>query len=242
METRGHLSDLNQRFKSVLNPSPGEIHYLWWYMQGSIMNPDVRDALRKAWGMCERHAWLALTLEATLRHGFLMGPAIVYEELMIRAARIITQPGPFGGLRRVIALKNHGVCLMCEMGLGPHSRGFASPEVMAKVADIREMEKFVSATRPFWEEAVCGICAGNCSPVRCRPHLLKEIISGQGEHLPSTKKLVKKVSEQIARYSRSFVWEHRGTETIADRASLISAVGWLSGWRPFLELFYEGQG
>ena len=37
--------------------SVGEIHYLYWYIQGSIMFPEIRRDLRKAWGFCERHAW-----------------------------------------------------------------------------------------------------------------------------------------------------------------------------------------
>lgn len=40
--------------------SGGEIHYLWWFIQGSIMNPDTRYKLRDSWGLCERHAWGAI--------------------------------------------------------------------------------------------------------------------------------------------------------------------------------------
>jgi hypothetical protein len=39
-------------------PSSDEIRFLWWFIQGSTMNPSTRDRLRKAWRLCERHAWL----------------------------------------------------------------------------------------------------------------------------------------------------------------------------------------
>jgi hypothetical protein len=41
----------------------GEIHYLYWFIQGGIMNVDTRWALRRAWGFCARHAWAALAVE-----------------------------------------------------------------------------------------------------------------------------------------------------------------------------------
>jgi hypothetical protein len=46
----------------------GEIHYLWWFIQGSIMEPEMRGRLRRTWG--------ALAVEAAYRHGYLHGPAV----------------------------------------------------------------------------------------------------------------------------------------------------------------------
>jgi hypothetical protein len=37
--------------------SEGEIHFHYWFIQGSIMIPETRCRLRRAWGLCERHAW-----------------------------------------------------------------------------------------------------------------------------------------------------------------------------------------
>lgn len=236
MESKAHLSTESNPPDHFLHPSSGEIHYIWWYMQGSIMNPDVRNALRRAWGLCERHAWLALSIEASLRHCFFMGPVIVYEDLMERAHRIVTEKGPWGGLRRVMAFRARGMCLMCEMGLGPHSRGFASPEVIAKAIEVKELKKFAQQTRPYWEETVCGVCAGNRNRARCRPHLVEELMKGRKVNLLEQRELVTSITKRISVYSRAFVWEHRGTDTIADRAALISAVGWTSGWHPLLHL------
>jgi len=45
----------------------------------------------------------------------------------------------------------------------------------------------------------------------------------------------------VTRFGRSFRWELRGTDTGEDRAALISAVGWCSGWRPLLSIVESGQ-
>jgi hypothetical protein len=35
-----------------------EVRRLWWWFQdGSIMSPRIRQQLRHAWGFCPRHAW-----------------------------------------------------------------------------------------------------------------------------------------------------------------------------------------
>jgi len=72
-----HASPLRAVPTEAWQLSDGEIHYLWWYMQGSIMDPGVRQRLRRAWGMCGRHAWGALAVETAFRPGFLHGPALL---------------------------------------------------------------------------------------------------------------------------------------------------------------------
>ena len=49
---------------SRIQLSDGEIHYLYWFIQGSIMVPNIRRRLRRAWGFCERHAWGYILVEA----------------------------------------------------------------------------------------------------------------------------------------------------------------------------------
>src|ERR1051326_7436645 len=59
----------------------GEVHFLWWFIQGSIMDIDVCRNLRRAWGLCARHTCAWLVVDAAFRHGFLHGPAVVYADL-----------------------------------------------------------------------------------------------------------------------------------------------------------------
>jgi len=46
--------------------SDGAVHFFYWFIQGSIMFPDTRDALRGSWGFCERHAWACLSASREL--------------------------------------------------------------------------------------------------------------------------------------------------------------------------------
>jgi len=217
-------------------PSGGEIHYLWHYIQGSIMSPDVRLNLRGAWGFCERHAWIALLVEASFRHGFMMGPAILYEDLMDSAAQTLGRRGPLKDWRFLNRIRDKCPCLMCDMDLGPGTKGSGRKDLTARGRDTTELCRLAEMSRPYWEKTVCGRCLGNGAWYRCRPHLLEDAANGPVENLSSHRAHIQKMRHHMALYSRSFAWEHRGTATDEDKASLISAVGWCSGWRPFISI------
>lgn len=95
----------------------GEIHYLYWFMQGGIMNVDTRWALRRAWGFCARHAWAALAVEMAFRSDYLLGPAILWVDLLERC---------------LIAwrLRPTGSCTICNMGIYWATKGAAKTEVL----------------------------------------------------------------------------------------------------------------
>jgi len=95
-----------------LRPSPGEVHFLWFFIQGSIMVPDTRAQLRRAWGMCRRHSFTLLAVEAAFRHGYLHGPALLYEDLMERALAAFNLRGPLQEIRVAHRLRDTGPCLM----------------------------------------------------------------------------------------------------------------------------------
>jgi len=216
--------------------SNGEIHYLWWYIQGSIMNPHVRYQLRKNWGFCQRHAWGAILVEASFRHGHMHGPAIVYEDILGIAASAMDVKGPFINLRLPVSLRDRGPCLMCNMGLGPESRGAASPDLVTRGQDATELRVFARTTRAHWEKNVCGRCLGNEARPRCRRHLIEDASRGMVNRFSQHRDLIDYMFEQITLYARSFRWEFQGTETEENKAALISAVGWCSGWQLFLPI------
>lgn len=220
--------------------SDGEIHYLWWFIQGSIMDPGTRWRLRRAWGLCERHAWGALAAEAAFRPNFLHGPAILYEDLLERALHAFELRGPWQTRRLAWGLRVTGPCLMCEMGLGPASRGTARAEIIERGRDSSAIRAFADRTREHWWKGVCGRCLGGGSAPRCRPHLLEAASRGSVIDLPEQRALVEHTLQRLAFYCRSFVWDHRNTETEEDRAALISAVGWCTGWRGLLVIFLVG--
>lgn len=216
--------------------SGGEIHYLWWFIQGSIMFPHTRFQLRKAWGFCERHAWGAILVEASFRHGYMHGPAILYEDLLGPAVQAANLQGPLKNLRLLKNLRNKGPCIMCEMNLGPETRGAASADIVERGRDLKELRVFAQRTKTYWEKTICGRCLGNGSWLRCRRHLIEDASKGAMGSLLPHHDLLDYILQQITLYSRSFRWEFHGTDTEENKAALVSAVGWCSGWQPLLAI------
>ncbi|OGG49419.1 MAG: hypothetical protein A3F84_23680 [Candidatus Handelsmanbacteria bacterium RIFCSPLOWO2_12_FULL_64_10] len=222
--------------RCTVNPplSAGEVHFLWWFIQGSVMQPETRRRLVLGWGMCERHAFGALAAEAAFRHGYLHGPAILYEDLMKRAAHALDAAGPMAGARAVRRLRSRAVCLMCELRYGPDSQGFISAERLAAGRDPSSVRDFLGRSERYWRVAVCGRCAVTGAAARCRLHLLGDLRSDPQVPFAPHRVLVEKILARVRRYSHSFCWEARGTDTEEDRAALVSAVGWCGGWRALL--------
>jgi hypothetical protein len=221
--------------------SPGEVAFLRSFVQGSIMIIETRARLRQAWGMCQRHGVGALCAEAAWRHGYLHGPAIMYADLMGRAVRAFGARGPAlrGQLR--YRLRERGLCLMCDLGFGPQSQGFITPDVLATGRNPRYLTEFMRSTEPHWAKSICGTCAGDGAAPRCRMHLLEALRSDAVVDLTAQRALVERIYHHVERFSRSFGWDERGTETAADRAALVSAAGWCAGWGALLALARAGS-
>jgi hypothetical protein len=220
----------------VWDLSDGEIHYLYWFIQGSIMVPDIRWRLRYAWGMCERHAWEALAVETAFRPTFLHGPAVLYQDLMERAQAAFKLVGPRKVLRLARALRPTGPCMMCEMGYGPGQLASASRDLIEEGRSLDHLRAISARTEAHWRRDVCGHCLRDGSTPRCRPHLRQEARHGALLDVARQRALVDDILKRLAIYSRSFVWGFHHTQTDDGRASLISAVGWCSGWRTLFRL------
>ena len=113
--------------------SPGEIHFLWWFIQGSIMYPSTRDRLRRAWGLCERHAWGFMSVDASFRGGYLHGPAGLYEDLMGRAFTAMDVNALMSPGRMLRKLREKEPCIMCEGQYGPDTKGAVNADRVKKV-------------------------------------------------------------------------------------------------------------
>ena len=219
--------------------SPGEIHFLWWFIQGSIMNPSTRQRMRKAWGFCERHAWGWMIVEASFRSGYMHGPALLYEDLMRAALNAFQLNGPaqHGRLRR--RLRDKGPCLMCEEGYGPHSKGIVKEKIVRQGRDLGELLRLAKRTEPYWRDTICGRCAGTASTLRCRQHLIEDESSRLAGEMSVHRSSVTYIFDHLVKYARSFQFEFQGSQTEEDTAALISAVGWCSGWRLLLSIMGE---
>lgn len=213
-----------------------EIYFLWWFSQGGIMEPDLRRRLRRGWGMCARHAVGYLAVEASMRHGYMHGPTILYEDLMRRAMTVLRAGGALQALRISARLRRAGPCLLCDMG---YERERAAPSfAVAEVEqgrDVSYLRDLALESRPYWQPAVCGRCSGDRGTARCREHLLEDL-GTRGLDLTVQRDLADGITRHLMSYGRSFRWQHRGTETEEDRAALIAAAGWCSGWAGLLEV------
>ena len=216
--------------------SSGEIHYLYWHIQGSIMVPEIRHALRRAWGFCERHAWASILVETGFRHDFMFGPAILYEDILSLAISAFNFHGPLKNLRLRRNLREKGACIMCEGDYGPETEGMASEDIIEKGGNPSHLRSFALRTRKYWEKTVCGRCLGNESLLRCRCHLVQDSSKGLIAEISLHRNMIEHIFEHIGHYHRSFLWDFRGTGTEEDQAALISAVGWCSGWGPLLSI------
>jgi hypothetical protein len=229
--------------ESEFRLSDGEVHYLYWFIQGSIMVPDIRHRLRRAWGFCERHAWAYVLVEAAFYRGYMHGASLLYEDLLTPALSMSRIRGPVKNWRLVRNLRLKGPCPMCKMGFGPQSKGIVSADLIEKGRDVTELSALARKTEKYWQRAVCGRCAKNGSAQRCRRHLIEDASQGLIDTLSTHNSLVEYIFYHLSRYHRSFRLEFQGTQTDEDIAALISAVGWCSGWRIFLSISAtEGEG
>ncbi|WP_322061655.1 hypothetical protein [Paraburkholderia sp. J63] len=222
---------------SALALSDGEVDFLWWFIQGSIMDADVRARLYAHWGMCARHALAFFCVEAAFRPHLIHGSTILYNELMRRAAHLMDGHGlysvaPAGMTRH--RLRPSGPCHMCSLGYGPASSGNAPPERLAQGRDLANARAFASENRDGWLPHICGQCAGNGSGVLCRPHLIAAMEHDGATVLRHHGETVSRIAGHLGRFEHAFRWDSRGTDTAEDRGALIAAIGWCSGWGEIL--------
>lgn len=222
--------------------SGGEVNFLWWFMQGSVMDAEVRARMRAAWGLCERHTAAWLLVESAFHHRYLHGPAVFYSDLMERAQRALEparprsmrEPGCHALARR---LASRAACHLCEMNMGPSSEGYIPATRLRAGRDPVPLRAFMQETERHWRAHVCRLCDGSGGSLRCRAHLCAELRSGASSDIEAQRRHVAELAHHMKRYDDSFRWEHRGSETPADRAALIGAAGWSGGWRGLLSVF-----
>lgn len=214
--------------------SDGELHYLWWFIQGSFMRPDVRRRLWDGWGFCQRHSCGLLVIESALRGDWLHASTILYADIMRRAQeRLKAGRRENAMLHRSLMPRRR--CLVCDLGFGPRSTGYAPERLLVRGRDTSNLRDFANQTASHWKEAVCGMCVGSADHDHlCRPHLLSQLSRGQVKEIEAEGEFVRHLAEHLKAYDCSFGMEYRGTETLEDKAALIGAAGWCSGWGQLL--------
>jgi hypothetical protein len=220
--------------------SPGEAHYFYWFIQGGIMSIGTRRALRRGWGLCERHAWGALSVEMSFRSRYLLGPAILYEDLLNRCVGLIPRRGPFRARRFKRHLQPKGPCMACAMDLYHAGSGLADPAKIERGRHTRELSSFALEYLGYWSDTACGACGGG-GAVMCRRHLLDSAEPVGAAGFERVCSMLERTRDRVAACSRSYDWERRAIDRPEDRAALLTAIGWLSGWRPLLTLMSKSS-
>lgn len=216
----------------VMQPplSTGEVNFLWWFIQGSLMNASVRDDLRRGWGPCQRHTLALLIVENALRPHYLHGPVILFHDLIKRAVAAYSYAWPLHDLRTRLALTPSRPCHFCALGIDASASGAVPFERFARARDEAHLLDLMSRTYDGWRPWVCPTCTGEAGGALCRQHVLADSNAWDHDAFASQRSRLETLEEHLARYERSFSVDHHGTDTESDHASLIAAAGWSAGW------------
>jgi hypothetical protein len=217
----------------------GEIHFLWWFIQGSIMTPETRNALLRGYGFCERHAWVHLSVEMSFRKRHFLGPVILYHALIEKSLKAIQARQRIRFPSTLRRLQAAGPCFLCALNINHAAAGAAPPSRLDRGRDSSGLRAFAASLAAFWRPGVCTICAGEATKAvvspRCRSHLLADLKLHKPVNLSWQQATLEELSARLARYEASFV-AGADEPSDQDRAALIAATGWCSGWRPLLML------
>jgi hypothetical protein len=239
MPARAPISDQVGEGRSQNLPiTDGEIHFLWWFIQGSIMDPETWNALLRAYGLCARHAWAHLNVEIAFRERHLLGPVILYRALIEQTLQAI-QGRQYTSRSPLRRLKAAAPCLLCALDINRAGSGAAPRARLDRGRDSSGLRSFATSLAPFWRAQVCAICADDADQAvafpRCRQHLLADLSSRKPIDFIWQQSNLRELAARLAKYEGSFVFG-ADRPSNQDRSALISAAGWCSGWRPLLEL------
>ncbi len=208
-----------------------EARQLWSFLDGAIMDVHVRHQLWRTWGLCPRHAWGYAIAEIEVRGGRPFSTAILYEDLVGRAAGLAgSRALPW---RLALArLRTRGVCFTCDyVALARSHTDTGLGDVLARMNDRRRTTVLLAASRREWRARACPECLAGEGPV-CRPHLLAGVRPPGGRRRLAG--ALWDLRRRLHVLVRSMTW--RGPVAgAAEEASWVEALAWFGGWR-FLRL------
>jgi hypothetical protein len=210
-------------------PTDGEINFLWSFIQGSIMIPETWNWLQRSYGLCERHAWVHFSVEMSFREEYLLGPTILYAELIEKARHTIET----SRTKSEVELRAGKPCFFCSIAVRDVSAGASPLKRLERGRDVGNLRQFARRLEPFWRRCVCPDCSAGTTAMPCRRHLLAAIEANAPADLRLQRDPLRELSRQLTRYQKSFLVGGAKVND-EDRAALNTAIGWCSGWRPLL--------
>ena len=211
-----------------------EVNLRWWLIQECISNAETRGRLRSAWGLCARHATALLAVGGAYRHAWIHAGTILYLDLIEHGIQAVTVGGPFSDERAIRNLRATAPCPMCELAVDEAGGGAPSAELLGRGDTL--LEAFAREAQSVSRPLVCRLCSTEADGPLCRPHLIADHSFDLAEELKVQRGRLGYIARHLIRYARSFRREALDIASPEDRASLIEAVGWCSGWSGVLAI------
>jgi hypothetical protein len=214
---------------AALTLTDGEVNCILGFLHDGSIAAEPWHQLMGAWGYCEHHAWMSLAVEMSALKGFISRSAFLYFDLLRHAVPILAPKA--SRARRVVArrLAARDPCMLCE--INPRRRGWLSDEELSKAKDQTRLRQFAESLAPLWQGNYCPRCIGAERSGRlCRRHLEAAIRENQTVNLDDDYQYLSSLLTHVETYAKSFMWDHRDSDSPEDRAALFSAIGWCSGW------------
>jgi putative (di)nucleoside polyphosphate hydrolase len=209
-----------------LSITDGEVNFIEGFTHDGSIGAECGLQLMGYWGYCERHAWVSLAVEMSMLHGFCSRSASLYVDILKQASTTLA-----GNNQRAVAkqLKENGSCMICNAN--PRWRGLLSHAELAKAKDPSPLQSFAEMSATFWQADCCPRCiAGVAGGHLCRRHTIEALNEGILLDRKHEREYLLNVLARLENYAWSFSWGFRGIDGPGDRAALISAIGWCSGW------------
>ena len=209
-----------------LSITDGEVNFIDGFMHDGSIGAESGLQLMRYWGYCERHAWVSLAVEMSALHGFCSRSASLYTDILQQGSAALA-----GNNRRVVTkqLREGGSCMICTAN--PRWRGLLSRAELAEAKDTLPLRDFAQGCAPFWRQDCCPRCiTGVTGGHMCRRHMSEALSEGASLDLANERKYLMNMLARLENYAWSFSWGFRGLDGPEDRAALISAIGWCSGW------------
>lgn len=227
-----------------------EVRLLWSFVHGDIMSEEVRRALRRSWGPCDRHAWGHAVVEIELwqagagrRAGHQpFDVSILYADLCAAMASALRSARTAHA--RVRVLLGDGTCPICRDLAGPDLPGLAigyagsdSGRLTSEANVMRFTANWLKETAPEWLRRACPDCAVEAGrdPApgqQCRRHLAGAGSRDADEPAEISGRL-DGLASLLERLVQSMTDRGEPSTPEAD-AAWVEALGWFHGWRlPF---------
>jgi hypothetical protein len=210
----------------------GEVNFVQGFVHDGSIGAECGLQLMRYWGYCERHSWVSLAVEMALLHGFCSRSATLYADILRQGVAALSPEYHLKPRAIAKALKESGTCMICSAN--PARRGLLTAAELTKAKDLAQLRGLAEKSARFWTSECCPRCmTGATHGHLCRRHLIEALDVGTPVNLDEEHRHLLDVLARLENFAWSFSWDFRGIDGPEDRAALISAIGWCSGWSSF---------